>query len=102
MLKEFGLENKKITLTDYVVNDLILNYTEGGKRIKKLLRHIISEINLETLTDNNITFPLKLTKDKVMKYIKDFHKRDNQMIHNNYMVGVINGMWAGSMGVGGI
>ena len=104
MLKEFGLENKKVTLTDYVVNDLILNYTrEGGVRgLKKLLRHIISEINLETLTDNNITFPLKLTKDKVMKYIKDFHKRDNQMIHNDYMVGVINGMWAGSMGVGGI
>ena len=104
MLDEFGLSKGSVLLSNYVINDLISNYTrEGGVRgLKKLLRHIISEINLESITSHNIKFPLILTKDKIAKYMTEFHKRDKQMIHNKNTIGVVNGMWASNMGVGGI
>ena len=104
MMIEFGLFDKEIKFADNVVNSMIEDYTrEGGVRgLKKLIRHIISEINLEYLTTDNITFPLLIDNTMFKKYMVDFHKSENQMIHNKPTIGVINGMWAGSMGVGGI
>lgn len=100
-----GVENC-IEITDDNVVFIIENYTNepGIRKFKELLFEIIGEINLSCLKDyNSIELPITISNDDIKyKFLKERHEILEKKIPNKSNIGVINGLWANSMGQGGI
>ena len=98
--------NDSILFTNDVIKFIIENYTSesGVRKLKEILYEIISEINLGILNqDKEYELPIKLTiEDIKFNYLKEKHEIIHKTIHNNSCVGIINGLWANSIGMGGI
>ena len=105
LYSKMGLNNC-IEIQDNVIEFIIENYTceSGVRKLKEYLFEIIGEINLEQLKNpNNIELPIKLNiSDIEHKYLKTHHKVNITKINNDPLVGIINGLWANSLGNGGI
>ena len=95
-----------IQFSNEVLAFIIENYTQeaGVRKLKELLYEIISEINLEILNgEEEYELPIVLTEEDIInKYFKEKYKRNPKKIHTKPMVGIINGLWANAMGMGGI
>ena len=95
-----------INFDDDVIKFIIENYTleSGVRKLKELIFEIISEINLEILKqESNLTMPLNVTIDLVKnKYLKKRKEVKYKKIHKTPSVALINGLWANSLGMGGI
>jgi len=102
----------KVGLKDMIYFDggvltyIIENYTNesGVRKLKELLFEIICEINLEILNHEDIkTIPITITIDDLkLKYLKDRNEIKHKKIHEIPNIGIINGLWANSLGMGGI
>ena len=103
--KKMGLENM-ILFDDGVVKYIIEEYTceAGVRKLKELLFEIISEINLEVLKNNcAVNFPILVRKeDLIRNYLKDRISITSYKIHTENRIGIINGLWANSLGMGGV
>ena len=105
--KKMGL-NEMISISDTVIEYIIQDYTSepGVRKLKELMFEIIGEINLDILK-NNVSMvediPIVITiEDIKMKYLKEHTEVRPTKIHAEALVGVINGLWANSVGKGGI
>lgn len=103
LYKKFNLEGH-VKFSDNVIEFLIESYTaeSGVRKLKETLFEIISEINLDIL--NGMTeVPVQLTPEMVRdKYLKDRSEVIMYKIHEAPSVGLINGLWANSLGKGGV
>jgi ATP-dependent Lon protease len=103
--QNMNMENVVI-LKDKILEYIINNYTKeaGVRKLKEILFEIISEINLELLENKeDLTLPVVVTQEMIkMKYLKDRVEVKYNIIHSKKEVGIINGLWANSMGMGGI
>lgn len=110
LLKEIetklGMKNN-VQIDDETIRFVVNRYTNesGVRKLKEILYEIYSQINLEIL-ENSFeleSLPIVLTKDNIEKnYLKDRHKTKPYLIHKNPTVGLINGLWANSLGMGGV
>ena len=96
-----------IRFPDDVIQYIIKNYTyeAGVRKLKEILTEIIREINLEILTKKRSTeiIPIVITKDEICnKFLKNRHEIIPKLVHPKPAVGIINGLWANSLGKGGI
>ena len=88
----------------YIIN----NYTSepGVRKLKELIFEIMGGINIDILKNNisnEVVIPIKITiEDIVNKYLKEHKEIKPNVIHKNPLIGVINGLWANSLGNGGI
>jgi len=102
---KMGLENM-IKIDDIIIKFIIDEYTceSGVRKLKEILFEIISEINLNIL--NNIydySIPIYVSKEDIInKYCNNKKIIKNKLIHNENKVGIISGLWANSLGYGGI
>lgn len=105
IFKNMGLVDC-IQITDDNITYIIENYTNepGIRKFKELLFEIIGEINLSCLqNDSVIELPITISNDDFkFKYLKDYHENNNKKIPLQSSVGIINGLWANSLGQGGI
>ena len=112
--EKIKLENM-ITIDDDVIRYIVETYTmePGVRKLKEILFEILSEINLEILHNKTDDFiydttkhcdcVINLTKESIKeKYLKERREIKEKKIHNKNEVGIINGLWANSMGQGGI
>jgi endopeptidase La len=104
--KKMGLENV-IEIGDDVLKFIIEEYTSesGVRKLKEILFEIVGEINLDILKNNEsvLDFPINITIEDIKnKYFKDKHEIKNKKIHSENKIGVINGLWANSLGKGGV
>tara|TARA_B100001758_G_scaffold171495_2_gene148425 strand:+ start:27972 stop:31151 length:3180 start_codon:yes stop_codon:yes gene_type:complete len=104
--KQMGLENT-IYIDDDLIEYIIEEYTNepGVRKLKQLIFDIVGEINLEVLNNNtdDCNIPIHVTKDMLInKYLSHYTPYEPQKISLESEVGVINGLWANSMGNGGI
>lgn len=109
ILEDIGLDRDSIVVPKDIMTELINNYTnEGGvRRLKKLLYEICRELNINNLTkvpicNNKVTFPFTVTKQIYDKIMMQHNKYTHDMIHVDDSVGIVNGLWANSLGLGGI
>ena len=109
ILEEVGLNRTDIIINEDIINLLINKYTyEGGvRKLKSLLYLIVREINLANLTktriDNKLVkFPYKVTMDNVKLFLKDKNEADYVKVNKESKCGVMNGLYANSLGIGGI
>jgi hypothetical protein len=111
--EKMGLQNI-IKISDEVLIYIIESYTieSGVRKLKEILFDIIGEINIEFLKYQAmihdpmdqyfIDIPFELTKQKLEKYVNDKYKIKHLVIHKENKVGLINGLWANTLGQGGI
>lgn len=113
--KKMGL-NDVISIGEDVLKFIIEEYTSepGVRKLKELLFEIVGEINLDILVRENneskkssdhlcACFPLHITiEDIKTKYFKDTAIVKHKKIHEPAKIGTINGLWANSLGNGGI
>ena len=109
ILKDVGLEDNSIVIPNEILTEIINNYTnEGGVRsLKKKLYRIVRELNVSNLTNstlngNNINFPLIYTMELYTKHFEGKNKQNPLTVHKTNGVGMVNGLWANSLGVGGV
>ncbi|ADO67069.1 putative Lon protease [Cafeteria roenbergensis virus] len=107
--KEIGLAKNSLNIKDEEIDYLVETFTlEGGvRKLKELLFHIIRELNIYNLTKhkmgtNKVNFPFNITRNVIDTLTKDYHKLKPYVIHSQPKIGVVNGMWANSYGVGGV
>jgi hypothetical protein len=104
---KMGFDNI-VELSDEIIEHIIEKYTmePGVRKLKELLFDLFGEINLDILKrtcDNEMELPIKITEDILEhKYLTKYHKVIEKTIHKNPEVGIINGLWANSLGKGGI
>jgi ATP-dependent Lon protease len=96
-----------LDIGDQVIEYIIEEYTSepGVRKLKELMFEIVGEINLATLKNAvpAADLPLVITCDDIkQKYLKDRRELNPQKIHTLPLVGVINGLWANSLGKGGV
>jgi ATP-dependent Lon protease len=107
--KKMGLLDM-IELSDEVIEFIIENYTAepGVRKLKELMFEIVGEINLETLKRDEtkpmeMNIPIVITVEDIKyKYLKERREMKQMTINTSASVGVINGLWANSLGKGGI
>lgn len=102
ILKDVGIND--ITIPEDIMTDIINTYTdEGGvRKLKKQLYKIVREINHLSLTGKNIKFPYTLTRELYDEIFKGVVKVNHLVVHKEDGVGMVNGLWANSMGCGGV
>ena len=104
--KKMGLTDM-IQISDETLKYIIDNYTlePGVRKLKEILFEIVGELNLDILKNFNTQYeiPIKITIDDIKtKFFKDKQETKVQKIHNESKVGIINGLWANALGMGGI
>ena len=92
-----------------VLKFIIDEYTSeaGVRKLKEILFEIIAEINLGLLKIQNDTssleIPINVTENNIKeKYLKGKYEIRTKKIHEENKVGIINGLWANSLGKGGV
>ena len=104
LFKKFNIENI-IYFDDNMIKYIIENYTNepGVRKLKELLFEIISSINLDLLKNNNkYNVPINIDIEIIEDILKEKHKIRILKINNNSEIGIINGLWANSLGNGGM
>ena len=94
-----------ITISNDTIKYIIDNYTAeaGVRKLKEILFEIMSEVNLELLSDSDISVPVLITEDVIKdKYLKKRHPIIPKLIHPAPKCGIMNGLWANALGKGGI
>ena len=84
----------------YIIN----TYTNeaGVRKLKEKLFEIIREINLQYLLGNLQTFPIIVKKEFIDDLFKDKPKIQLKKIASIPKIGLVNGLYATSSGLGGI
>lgn len=102
-----GFENV-VSFNDDVLINIINNYTSepGVRKLKEIFFEIIGKINLKLLNNNfseNTSFPINITYEMVKNdYLKNRHELNIKNIISEPDFGIINGLWANSLGEGGL
>jgi ATP-dependent Lon protease len=101
-----GLE-EMIVFSEEVLKFIIDEYTSesGVRKLKEILFEIVGEINLDILKNcsKEYEIPINITiEDMRNKYFKDKHEIKHKKIHDKSKIGIINGLWANSLGKGGV
>jgi ATP-dependent Lon protease len=96
-----------VILSDEIIVDIIETYTcePGVRKLKEILFDLYGEINIELLKcgGDKTETPIKITTELIKnKYLKKHKEIIYAEVHKEPLVGVINGLWANSLGVGGI
>ena len=128
LIKQIGLDDIKLNISNELLEYMIDTYTnEGGvRKLKELLNDVFLEINLRKLEgnndwvatnnysnhknknkkrprDTNIPNEITLTEDMIEKdFLKKKHKITHLKINPEPMIGIVNGLWANDLGVGGL
>lgn len=104
VLKKMGLVGSIVFQND-VIKYIVDQYTfePGVRKLKELFFDIVGEINLEILSGKKSgDLPYDITKDEVIRYLKEKHDVTHRKVSSVSLIGSINGMYATSMGTGGV
>jgi ATP-dependent Lon protease len=106
VLKEVGFNKDEIIINNDVIKYLIETYTNeaGVRKIKEKIVEIIRDINLKYIHgyNNNITLPYNVEKDYIDEIFKLKPKMRINKTHTEPMIGLVNGLYATSTGIGGL
>ena len=109
MMKEIGFIENAVDFSEEIIRTIINKYTmEGGvRKLKALLYNIVREINLAHLLNTKIdgraiTFPFEVKQENVKSLLKYKLEVDPEKINDKPKCGIVNGLYAGSLGIGGV
>ena len=107
--KDVGINENDVIIMDEIITDIINNYTnEGGvRKLKEHLYRIVRELNKANLTKSKIgnqfiKFPLNLSQELYYELYKSKPKYIHLTVHKEDGIATVNGLWANSLGQGGV
>lgn len=102
--EKFNMKDMKIT--DEILTYIIQHYTNesGVRKLKEILFEILSEVNLQILKNyDKDNCDIVINVDTIKKlYLKNKNEAKEKKIHTQPQSGIINGLWANALGMGGI
>ena len=103
IIDEIGFDKSDITFEDEQIRTVIENYTAeaGVRKLKELLYDITREVNRQAITEK-IELPIRVTSELIGDILKRKPRINHEVIHSNASVGIMNGLYASSSGLGGI
>ena len=98
-----GIHTIDLVISDTIIKYIISIYTyeAGARKLKEKLYQIIREVNLLILT-HAIELPFTITKEFVDTIFKNNLKVQIKKINKKPKVGIVNGLYATALGIGGI
>jgi ATP-dependent Lon protease len=105
--KKMGFD-ETVEMNDVVIEHIINCYTcePGVRKLKEIIFDLYGEINLELIKSadkTEITIPIVVTIENIEnKYLTKYQKISEKKIYKEPRVGIINGLWANALGMGGI
>ena len=100
--------DETVLMSDEIIEHIINYYTcePGVRKLKEIIFDLFGEINLELLQTTEITdteIPVVITVDNIEnKYLTKYKKISEKTIDQEPRIGIINGLWANLLGMGGI
>jgi len=98
-----------VSIGDDVIKYIIEEFTcePGVRKLKEILFEIVGEVNKKSLKQmcnkEEQSIPIIITKEMVKNdHLKDRREIKHKRVHTESVVGVINGLWANSIGQGGV
>ena len=96
-----------LSISTETLEFIIITYTNeaGVRKLKEILFEIISEVNLEILQNNleEVAIPYAIDRDAVANhYLVERHEIIHPKVHKSPSIGVTTGLWANSLGRGGV
>ena len=104
LLETVGFPPESVVFSDDILEYIIYNYTlEGGiRKFKQTIFEIIREVNLKYLMDTTYSFPIIITKSMIEDIFSNKLKIIYKKIAPKSHIGLVNGLYATTSGVGGI
>jgi len=102
--KEVGFAKDEIIFNDSIIKHIIETYTleAGVRKLKEKIVELIRDINLQKFYNDDIIFPFIITKKLCDTIFELKPKIKIKKINNKPHVGIVNGLYANSAGLGGI
>lgn len=104
ILENLGYKKNDFILSEKNIIHLIDTYTyeAGVRKLKEKIVEILRMINLERLYGEDIIIPYQITKDKIDSILSSKPKITFKKITNSPGIGLVNGLYATTTGVGGL
>ena len=105
ILKEVGLNESELEMSDEMVRYLIETYTNeaGVRKIKEKIQEIVRDVNLNRFHDlNKYELPFKVTEDYIKILFENRPKVRVKKIADEPSIGLVNGLYATQTGIGGL
>ena len=102
--KNIGFSQNEINISDVVINNIIQKYTHeaGLRKLNELMYDLFREINLNKIYDDSISYPFEMNWDFVKNVFKNHHEMQEKKINDCPKVGLVNGLYATTSGLGGL
>ncbi len=104
ILRSVGYTNEEIVfnadIIAYIVESYI--YEAGVRTLKEKLYELIREMNIRNLNNENISFPLVVNQDLIDDILEKKNRITLKTIHRRPVIGLVNGLYATTVGIGGI
>jgi ATP-dependent Lon protease len=103
ILSNLNISPEFVSISDDVLGFIIDAYTyeAGARKLKEKLYEIFRDVNLLYLTHLS-DYPFEITLDFILKSLDPSEKITLKTIHSEPSVGIMNGLYATTSGVGGI
>ena len=104
IMSNLGYNKDDIIISDENILYIIDTYTyeAGARKIKEKLYELYREINVKYLEEGIDILPYTISKEFIENLFQNYSKNDLTKIHKINKVGLINGLFATSSGIGGI
>lgn len=103
ILENTGIKRNELCIPTECIEYIIDNYTfeSGVRKLKERLYDIIREINLRHIK-GYVVFPFTVTKNVITEVLQDKPKVILPKLANKPSIGLVNGLYANTLGIGGI
>jgi ATP-dependent Lon protease len=102
--REVGFNKEEIIIDEPMIKFLIETYTNeaGVRKIKEKIVEIVRDINLNRFHSDDYPLPFVINKDYVNRLFENRPKVRITKIHGEPEVGLVNGLYATTSGIGGL
>ena len=102
--KTVGFAENEIIFNKSSIMNLIDTYTyeAGIRKLNEIYFDIIREINLMKIINDDISIPFIITEEFIKKILYNKPTISRKKITKSPQIGLVNGLYATSLGVGGI
>ena len=104
ILNDVGFSKDELIFNDEIIEFLINTYTNeaGVRKIKEKLVEIVRDINLRKINSNEFNIPYTISKEYIEELFENKPKMRIKKIKHLPEVGLVNGLYATTTGIGGL
>jgi len=104
ILKDVGFEKGEIVFSEEIIKYLIETYTNeaGVRKIKEKIVEIVRDVNLNRFYDDKFKIPYNVDKEYIKILFENKPKVRIKKIPNEPTIGLVNGLYATTTGIGGL